>query len=212
LEKNLNSIIPIFPLNLVVFPFSKIPLHIFEERYKKLINRCIDKKEGFGIVLNINDKIHEIGCYVEVSKILQRYSGGKMDIVVAGKERFLIKRTSRHPLGYSLAEVEEYNDLNYETNKSLLNQLESSFSSILVKAQYKLEEKFWQNYNKAKIKSFKIAEKSGLTLEQQQKLLSLRKEDERVSFLIEHFKNLEIRIMENAALKELIRGNGYLNL
>jgi len=208
----LNSIIPIFPLNLVVFPFSKIPLHIFEERYKRLINRCIEKKEGFGLVLNVNGKIYDIGCYVEVSKVLQKYSGGEMDIIVTGKERFLIKETSKHPFGYSLAEVEEYNDLNPETSKTLLNQLESSFSSILVKAQYKLEDSFWQLYYKARVKSFKIAEKSGLTLEQQQKLLTIKKEDERINFLIEHFKNLEIKLTENAALKALIMGNGYLNL
>ena len=56
----MKNIIPIFPLIKVVFPNSKFPLHIFEERYKKLINRILDEKVGFGIVPYINDKVGEI--------------------------------------------------------------------------------------------------------------------------------------------------------
>jgi len=208
----LSRVIPIFPLNIVVFPSSKIPLHIFEERYKKLINQCIEKKEGFGIVSQIGDKLADIGCYVEVSKVVQRYAGGEMDIIVTGANRFLIKETSKHPNGYSLASVEEYNDLTAETNQALLNDLETSFGNILEKTRYKLEDSFWILYRQAILKSFKIAEKSGLSLEQQQGLLGIRKEEERIKFLLDHFKNLEIKIAGSAALKELIMGDGYLNL
>jgi Lon protease-like protein len=208
----LNSVIPIFPLNIVVFPSSKIPLHIFEEKYKKLINQCLGKKEGFGIVAKIGDEISKVGCYVEVSKVLQRYSGGELDIIVTGRDRFLVKETSKHPYGYSMASVEAYNDTRLETDESLLNELEISFENILGKAQYKLEDSFWKLYHKTTLKSFKIAEKSGLTLEQQQKLLNIRKEIERINFLLDHFKKMEIKLTENAALKALIMGDGYLNL
>ena len=87
----MNKIIPIFPLITVIFPNSNFPLHIFEERYKKLINRILDEKSGFGIVPYVNNKVSEIGVYVEVTDITKRYNTGELDIVVKGMYRFFIK-------------------------------------------------------------------------------------------------------------------------
>jgi Lon protease-like protein len=208
----MKSVIPIFPLNIVVFPFSKIPLHIFEERYKKLMHICLDEKTGFGIVTKIKDKLSKIGCYVEVMDVLQKYPTGEMDIIVAGRSRFLIQETKIHPDGYHLAKIEEYNDLPVSVNKSLLEQLKSSFESIINKVNFKLEEAFWEGYNKTKLKSYKIAEKSGLSLEQQQELLTIRNENNRINFLLKHFEKLGKQLTENATLKALIMSDGYLNI
>ena len=69
----MNSV-PIFPLNLVVFPGSKYPLHIFEERYKILINRCLEDNSGFGIVALIDKKISDVGVFVKVNQVIKLLS------------------------------------------------------------------------------------------------------------------------------------------
>ena len=65
--------IPIFPLNLVVFPGSKYPLHIFEERYKRLLNKCLNSNTGFGIVSLIDKIISDVGVYVIISEVIKTY-------------------------------------------------------------------------------------------------------------------------------------------
>jgi Lon protease-like protein len=59
--------IPLFPLNLVVFPNSRYPLHIFEERYKKMINDCLTDETGFGIVAPSGKELSKIGSYAVIS-------------------------------------------------------------------------------------------------------------------------------------------------
>ncbi|HQJ46975.1 MAG TPA: LON peptidase substrate-binding domain-containing protein, partial [Ignavibacteriaceae bacterium] len=73
--------IPIFPLNLVVFPGSKYPLHIFEERYKILIQKCLQENTGFGIVAAFDKKISDMGVYVLIDSVLKYYDNGESDIV-----------------------------------------------------------------------------------------------------------------------------------
>ncbi len=207
----MDNLIPIFPLNIVVFPYSNIPLHIFEEKYKKMIGKCIDEKKGFGIISIIKNKLSGIGSYVEIKTILKKYPAGEMDIVVQGKARLKLFQTQQHTDGYLTGEVEEYSDISGEFDKNLLNELRNNFISFLKKINFKLEDAFWMNYKNTELKSYKIAEKSGLTLEQQQKFLVLQKENERIDFLIKHFEKLEDKLSENITAGTIIMRDGYLN-
>jgi Lon protease-like protein len=207
----MNSVIPIFPLNLVVFPFSKIPLHIFEKRYKKMINRCLEEKSGFGIVSIIKKRISEIGSYVEPVNVLNRYPNGEYDIVVTGTKRFRITSKTKHKDGYLLADIVEYPDLSSGFDEKLLDELRNNFVSIIEKINFRLDDAYWKSYEESRLKSYKIAEKSGLLLEQQQKLISLRNENDRIDFLLHHLEKLEKQIEENLATGSIIMGDGYLN-
>jgi ATP-dependent Lon protease len=203
--------IPIFPLNLVVFPDSKYPLHIFEERYKILIQKCLQENSGFGIVASIDKKISDVGVYVKVTEILKTYINGELDIVVTGIERFLINSTSLHPDGYYLADVEKYNDDHSTVDPKLNDTLQNEFEEIVELANYKLEEAFWNNLNSAQLKSFKIAEKSGLSYEQQQELLILKNENERLLYLINYFLTIKDKVSSAESVKRIIMNDGYLN-
>lgn len=203
--------IPIFPLNLVVFPDSKYPLHIFEERYKILIQKCLQENSGFGIVASIDKKISDVGVYVKVTEILKTYINGELDIVVTGIERFLINSTSLHPDGYYLANVEKYNDDHSTVDPKLNDTLQNEFEEIVELANYKLEEAFWNNLNSAQLKSFKIAEKSGLSYEQQQELLILKNENERLLYLINYFLTIKDKVSSAESVKRIIMNDGYLN-
>lgn len=203
--------ISLFPLNLVVFPHARYPLHIFEERYKKMINKCLKDEMGFGVVTPIEKELSKVGSYVLIVQTLKKYESGEMDIVVEAKNRFLIKQIFTHPDGYLIGEVEDYYDMQPEANPSLLVEMEGRFEKLLEKYDFKLEESFWARYQIAKLKSFKIAEKSGLSLIEQQTLLTLQDENHRINFLINHFDKLGEEISKNVGLRNLILGDGYLN-
>jgi Lon protease-like protein len=201
----------LFPLSLVIYPGSSYPLHIFEERYKKMIAFCLETKSGFGIITKIGDDISKVGTYVNIIQILKKYPDGKLDIVVKGIRRFIIISTTLHPNGYLVADTHPYYDTIFEVDKKIIDKIFNKFVDILQKINLKLDPSFWQNLNNAPIKSFKIAEKTGLTLEQQEELLILQDETKRLNFLIEHLNKLEKYISENKVLKEIVMRDGYLN-
>jgi len=86
-----ETIIPIFPLNVVLMPEMALPLHIFEERYKLMIGECLDQNTEFGIVLSDGSGFHSCGCTAKVADVLKRYDDGRMDILTHGQQRFVLK-------------------------------------------------------------------------------------------------------------------------
>ena len=207
----MNKIIPLFPLKIVVYPNSSVPLHIFEERYKTMINLCLKNDSGFGIVSLIRNKISSVGCYVKITKIIKKYPGGESDIIVTGIQRFSIKNKVKKKIGYLEAEISEIKDEKASVDVKLLYSVENKFNELVTKTQFKLEDNFWQNLEKTDIKSFKIAEKSGLNLNQQQKLLEIQNENQRLILLIDHFNKLNKSLTENMKLRSIILGDGYIN-
>lgn len=204
--------IPIFPLNIVMYPSSIYPLHIFEARYKRLINWCRTEKEGFGIVTKMYDNISTIGCYVEIVEVINIFENGSLDILVRGIERFQTISTELHPNGYIIANIIPYiDDEQYIASIPLEKETISKFKNILDRTEIQFDKRFWQNFNRAMFKSYKIAEKSGLNLKQQQNLLSLRSETDRLQFLFTHFKNLEKYLDRAEVLRKIIAGDGYIN-
>lgn len=207
----MNRRIPLFPLKLVVFPQSKYPLHIFEERYKKLINLCINNQSGFGIAATVGDEISSVGVYVKITQILKMYESGEMDIIVQGANRFVTQHVLDHPDGYLIAEVESYSDELSTINYILFDELKDRMQNLFEQIDFELDKKFWYNLEKAELKSFKIAEKSALSLEQQQELLTYQTENKRLKYLINHFDTLQEQLEENSIMKEIIMGDGYIN-
>lgn len=205
--------ISIFPLALVIFPNSKYPLHIFEERYKILINKCLANSIGFGIVSKIGDTISEVGVYVEVDNVIKIYESGELDIVVAGKWRFKRLDLEMHPDGYYLSDVNKIKDQDADSdfNYNLFFALKQRVQEMLKLVTFNVNQGFWDNLEKTNLKSFKIAEKSGLSILQQQELLTIRSENKRLSYLLDHFEKMEAKLEENKMMREIILGDGYLN-
>lgn len=203
--------IPIFPLQLVVFPNSSYPLHIFEERYRKLLNRCLNDGSGFIIISKFNNNISDVGVFVRVSNVIKKYNSGESDIIVQGVKRYQIGDVSMHPDGYLEALVEEYDDDDSVIDYTLLEEMKDKFEEILNKANFHLDDSFWKRFKETETKSFKVAEKSGLTLEQQQELLILKEENLRLSYLIDYFNKLNDHISESSFVKQIVMSDGYLN-
>jgi Lon protease-like protein len=83
--------IPLFPLGLVLLPEMLLPLHIFEERYKRMISECLAGDRPFGIVWFDGKDIRTVGCTARVVEVLHRYEDGRMDILTRGEARFVVR-------------------------------------------------------------------------------------------------------------------------
>src|ERR1700675_741365 len=85
-----QELLPLFPLPVVLFPRTPLPLHIFEERYKEMIRDVLDSHAEFGVVLAGEKGIVNMGCTAIVDNVLKRYPDGRMDLLAVGRRRFEI--------------------------------------------------------------------------------------------------------------------------
>ena len=103
------TLLPLFPLRVVVFPRTPLPLHIFEERYKEMVGDAVRGNSEFGIVLAKEDGIVNAGCTVVVEKVVKTYPDGRMDILTRGIRRFEIVGLNEDK-AYLRGEVEFFDD------------------------------------------------------------------------------------------------------
>jgi Lon protease-like protein len=103
------TLLPLFPLRVVVFPRTPLPLHIFEERYKEMVGEAIRAGSEFGIVLAKEEGIVNAGCTVKVGEVLKKYEDGRMDILTRGSRRFEILGINEEK-SYLRGEVEFFDD------------------------------------------------------------------------------------------------------
>lgn len=203
----MTNFIPIFPLNVVVYPNEKLNLHIFEPKYKQLIKECIEEGKDFGIPVVINKKIQEFGVLIKVKELVKEYETGEMDIRTSGQKVFKVLEVVKDVPDklYSGAIV------NYPDN--MLENDDTKISQIIfdeVKKLYKLlnvEEKLPQDG--ALFKSYDIAHFIGLTQEQEYELLTILKEVQRLEYIRRHLNNIIPVIDELEQLKARVKLNGH---
>jgi ATP-dependent Lon protease len=114
-------LLPLFPLQLVVFPGSAIPLHVFEERYKEMVGEAEAAGTEFGIVLARDGGIMNAGCTVVVESVLMRYPDGRFDVLTRGQRRFVIQSLNQDK-EYLRGEVDYYSDEDSESASPELRQ------------------------------------------------------------------------------------------
>lgn len=108
--------IPLFPLDVVLFPGAPLPLHIFEERYREMVGACLHAGAEFGVVRAQRDGLAVIGCTAAITRVLHRYPDGRVDIFCEGRHRFeieLLDNTRR----YLQAEVDFFTDDGEESTR-----------------------------------------------------------------------------------------------
>jgi Lon protease-like protein len=201
----MTNFIPIFPLEIVVYPGEKLNLHIFEERYKQLISECFKEQKSFGIPPVLKNKISETGTLVKVTEIVKQYDDGRMDIMAKGISLYRVLEVidSIPAKLYSGAIV-----------KHLTN--DDSVSRHILKIVDGVRELYRllhvnKNFDKPdnELNSYDIAHHAGLSLQEEYELLCLLREDQRIEYLRRHLK----RIIPLAAgvenLKKKIQLNGH---
>lgn len=200
------NFIPIFPLSLVVYPGESLNLHIFEERYKQLINECNFHKKHFGIPSVINDKVGELGTLVRVKNIAAVYPDGRMDITVEGLNVFKILEVVKDVPDklYSGAIV------NYPENEIMLSVQMMKYILNSIRELHRLL-KVTKDLKKPddQLLSYDLAHHAGLNLEEEYELLGLLREDQRLEYLKRHLKKLLPLAGGVESLKERIQMNGH---
>ena len=206
--------IPLFPLNVVLFPESKIPLYIFEERYKKMIGECLSNSSVFGINLFSDKNIHITGCSAKVEEVTERLENGEMNIIVKGVQRYKIIRYELSIAGYFTGIIEytdeesgEYDKVKMEKAVKIYNDL----VEIVYKGSVKridLNDIKWHKGNSTV--TFTMAEKSGLSLIERQKILEMDNENMRLDFMLKYFSEVIPKVTEADKISNIIKSDGYI--
>ncbi len=195
--------LPLFPLNLVVFPQERLNLHIFEPRYKDFIQDCLDSGSHFAIPAYVTSKI-EYGTEVEITEIVKKYEDGRMDIRTMAHGIIKVIQFSNPWLDkkYAGGHVEPLIDIQDQTSAKfklleLLDQLYGKLD-IGVDVIYHMETQVFQ-----------IAHKVGLSKEQEYHLMQISSESKRVNFLIAHLKQLLPELTAKEQISDKIKMNGH---
>jgi Lon protease-like protein len=174
-----SSLVPIFPLDLVLFPGVLLPLHVFEPRYKEMISECLDEKKPFGIVRASSDGIAEVGCTAEIVSVTKKYDDGRMDIVTRGVERFEVLQVNQDR-SFLQAEIAIVDDEPGSPSSDTLKEAAQLRSEILKLAGTNNEQGDESGANL----SFALAGSLPLDLDFKQKLLATLSEAKRLEAVV----------------------------
>lgn len=195
----------LFPLRLVVFPGERLPLHIFEPRYRELVGACIDDDDEFGILLADEDGLRRIGTRVAVVEVIDRFEDGRLNIVLEGRSRFsLVALTSGR--AFQTAEVDPVEDELDAADATLRERALHLLSALADAAGVAVE---LPDPDSPQL-SFAIAARVELELEDEQALLELQSERERLHRLAELLAEaaVQARVVRETATKA--KTNGHL--
>ena len=204
-----EELLPLFPLQVVLFPNSSLPLHIFEERYKILISECLAEEREFGINLVNDNVVADVGCTTVVKEVTKRYDDGRMDIVVQGRRRYMLRRYDTLMAPYRIGVV-EYLNVSDESVDEDLAQATVSLYNKLITAVYKGKVALVSATHVSRELSFILAQKAGMELAQRQRLLETRTENERLGMLHSYLVDVLPRVQEYQHMERVVHSDGYL--
>lgn len=201
----------LFPLDIVLFPHVRYPLHIFEPRYKALINECVERGSEFGINLIDNGQLHSIGCSALVVDITEKYPDGRMDIIIEGVARYKVLDLVPTDAPYTMANVEEYLDTTEEYDGTLCDVVLESYNRIVAMV-YGLAAPTLRADELSAAPSYDMAPKSGLSKLQRQMLLELRDETTRLKLLKTHYDDITPSVNKADLIQRVVKNDGYVRL
>ena len=180
---------PLFPLGLVALPGELIPLHIFEERYKTMMNECLQSEREFGILWLSDEGLRENGCACEIDRVLERLDDGRMNILTRGTRPFRVLERREH-LPYPAGTVEFLDDREETVDETLLGQAHEVYADLVKRAT----DRDPDTEELAAMGAYAMAATVDFGLDAKQGLLDLRSENARLRLVTRLFR---------AALKRL---------
>ena len=189
-DRSMNDKIPIFLLPLVLLPGEKLPLHIFEEKYKKMIEYCLKNNKKFGIINSKNNDSLIIGCTASIEQVVSGQNESReYDILVSGAERFIVKSYNTSE-DYKQAYVKTWNDIDDTIDEALLQEANVFLYEVLLKlgASSKIPQINMPN------SSFEIASMLDIDKRAKKILLKSQSENDRLIVLKRILKKAIIKI------------------
>lgn len=197
--------LPLFPLDLVLYPNERIPLHIFEERYKDLTEYCLDHDVAFGIIRAENETLSEVGTTARIQEVLTQYEDDRLDIEVVGEERFRVLEVHNEK-SYRTADVALVDDEQEAPDPGLRERVITQHMKLLELAGRTVRPDL---YKDEEMLSYVLAKNAALSKKQKQELLGFTSENERLRYLIDHFEALIPRVEQKEDVHRRIRSNGH---
>jgi Lon protease-like protein len=198
--------ITLFPLQIVLFPHAAVPLHIFEPRYKELIRRCVETDAEFGIVLEQGGGLAKIGCTAGVVEISQEYEDGRMDITVEGRRIFeILEVFQEQPCLEASARIllDEPDSKSVAAPDEVMAAYEKCHELLYGSTPDEIDREEHPSL------AYAIAEDLPLELEDKQRILALRDENERLAQLLPMIRQLVPRAETRQRMRQKAGGNGH---
>ncbi len=203
----MSSLLPLFPLDVVLLPGTSLPLHIFEPRYKEMIEECLSGKKMFGVVRAKEEGAEEIGCTAEILEVTKRYPDGRMDILTAGRRRFEVMELNQER-AFLQAEVLYLDDEpipaavpDVDTAVALHGEL-MSIAGAEAEGQAEI---------KSSQLSFHLVGSLPLDLDFKQNLLAMKSEAERIPAVVTYFQAILPILRRTAQARKTAGGNGRVH-
>jgi len=198
--------IPLFPLNVVLFPGEPLPLHIFEPRYRRMVRHCLDSRSPFGMLLALSDGVVRVGCSAEILEVTRRYGDGRMDILTVGRQRFrIVDLFTEDSLLEGQVDYLVDNDslLDPQKRLQLVELYEVCYTLLFSGMPKSLEE------SPQELISFAISGALPIDLLWKQQILELRSEAERQDRLLTYLREWAPHLQKVETLRHRTAGNGH---
>ena len=198
--------IPLFPLNVVLFPGEELPLHIFEPRYRRMVRECLDGRSPFGLLLAMDDGVTRVGCTAEILEVVKRYPDGRMDILTVGRDPFrIVELYTEDPLLEGQIDYLEDREAPVESKckQKLIEEYETCHTLLFNSLPRDLDESLAVQLSSA------IASTLPLDLLCKQQILELRTESERQERLLRYLCDWAPHLLKEKAMRQSAGGNGH---
>jgi Lon protease-like protein len=194
---------PLFPLGLVALPGELIPLHIFEERYKTMIQMCLGEEREFGIVWLSDDGLREVGCACAVDRVIEQMADGRMNLLVRGTRPFRVLERQGH-LPYPAGVIEFVEDREDEIDAELARGAHEAYAELYKRAT----ERDPDPEELAGMSAYAMAATVDFGLDAKQGLLDMRSENARLRLVTRLFRAAIKRLELVDKVQERAQSNG----
>ncbi|HET9839963.1 MAG TPA: LON peptidase substrate-binding domain-containing protein [Candidatus Angelobacter sp.] len=198
-------LLPLFPLDIVLFPGAPLPLHIFEPRYKEMIGECLEQKRPFGMVRVKESAIASVGCSAAILNVIKRYEDGRLDIAAEGVQRFEIDSLNQER-SFLQGEVTYFEDEPSQVasgpKKALIELHEQLFSILGQSTEVEPD---------SASLSFDLAHELPVDLDFKQALLEMKSEAERIETLTEYYRATIPKVEKTLQARERAGRNGHVH-
>jgi ATP-dependent Lon protease len=200
----------LFPLNLVLFPGTRLPLHIFEPRYRALITECLERGSEFGINLREKGHLYPVGCMARVVQVTQNYPDGRMDILIEGTRRYRLLEVRDDVKPYAVGEVEPIDDEEIPVDPTLLADCADLYNQIITLVYGKDLPPINIEDIGDRSAAYMMSPKVGFSLDQKQTILEISDENARLEMMRDHLAEIVPTIRRAETVQRIVQNDGYL--
>jgi Lon protease-like protein len=203
--ERLSRDFPLFPLALVALPGEAVPLHIFEARYKTMMNECLRDEKEFGIVWLSDDGLREVGCACAIERVLERMEDGRMNLLARGTRPFRVVERQRH-LAYPAGVIEFLEDRSEDVDPELVSGAHEAYAELV----RRVTDTDPDADQLVDMDAYAMAATVEFGPDAKQGLLDLRSENARLRLLIRLFQAAAKRLDLVERAQERARSNGKI--